>query len=271
MTAETSSTRAANFLALHQPGAGFVLPNAWDAGSARILEQVGFTAIATTSAGIAFSKAVPDGTLSQGQALEALAAITAAVSCAVTADLESGYASSAAEVAATVVEAVAAGAVGANLEDQVDGRLLGADEAVERIGVARAAAPTGTFVLNARTDTYMLGTPDAFAETVRRSERYLAAGADCIFVPGVSDAEVIGRLAAEIPGPVNVVSGLTEPVLDAATLRSLGVARISIGGTLMRAVLGLVERAGRELLETGTFDFAVGAIPYSDLQQRFGC
>src|SRR5512140_396805 len=104
---------------------------------------------------------------------------------------------------------------------------------------------TGSFVLNARTDAYMIRRPDAFAETVRRAERYLASGADCIFVPGVTAAEEIGRLTAAIGAPVNVVSGLTDPVLDAATLRSLGVARISVGGTLARAVLTLVERAAR--------------------------
>jgi hypothetical protein len=123
-------------------------------------------------------------------------------------------------------------------------------------------------VLNARTDAYLIRRPDAFAETVRRAERYLAAGADCIFVPGVSDADEIGRLTAEIGAPVNVVAGLVEPVLDAATLRSLGVARISVGGTLTRAVLTLVERAAREMADRGTFGFARGAIPYAELQRR---
>ena len=124
-------------------------------------------------------------------------------------------------------------------------------------------------MLNARTDTYMARHPDAFAETIRRAQQYVEAGADCIFVPGVSDANEIGRLTAEIDAPVNVVAGLVEPVLDAATLRELGVARISIGGTLTRAALTLVENAGREMLEHGTFGFADGAISYGDFQQRF--
>jgi 2-methylisocitrate lyase-like PEP mutase family enzyme len=115
----------------------------------------------------------------------------------------------------------------------------------------------------------MIKHPDPFAETVRRAERYLAVGADCIFVPGVSAAEEIGRLTAAIGAPVNVVSGLVEPVLDAAALRALGVARISVGGTLTRAVLTLVERAAREMAEQGTFGFAQGAIPYGELQRRF--
>jgi 2-methylisocitrate lyase-like PEP mutase family enzyme len=115
----------------------------------------------------------------------------------------------------------------------------------------------------------MIRHPDAFAETVRRAERYLAAGADCIFVPGVTAAEEIGRLTAAIGAPVNVVAGLVEPVLDAATLRALGVARISVGGTLSRAALTLVEKAAREMADHGTFGFAQGAIPYAALQQRF--
>jgi 2-methylisocitrate lyase-like PEP mutase family enzyme len=268
MTAEQSKL-AADFLALHQPGAGFILPNAWDPGSAVILEQVGFAAIATTSAGIAFGRGRPDGTLSRGEALEALAAIAAAVSCPVTADLESGYGSSPLEVAATVGAAVAAGAVGANLEDAGPEGLFDLDAAADRLAAARASAPAGTFVLNARTDPYMVGHEDAFAETVRRAVRYVGAGADCVFVPGVSDPEEIRRLAAEIPAPLNVVAGLVPPVHDADTLRALGVARISVGATLSRAALGLVERAGREMLDSGTFDFALGAIPYRDLQQRF--
>lgn len=260
---------AASFLAMHQPGAGFVLPNAWDAGSARMLERVGFAAIATTSAGIAFSRGVPDGGMDGADMLDCIAQIVEAVDCAVSADLESGYGETADQVADTVAAAVELGVVGGNLEDaQVPGELLPVEAARERIEAARSAAPSGTFVLNARTDPYMIGHPDAFAETVRRAEQYLAAGADCIFVPGVSDAEEIGRLTAEIDAPVNVVAGLVEPVLDAATLRQLGVARISIGGTLTRAALSLVDRAGREMLEHGTFSFAEGAISYGDFQQR---
>lgn len=133
---------------------------------------------------------------------------------------------------------------------------------------AREAAPD--FVLNARTDPYMTRHPDALAESITRAQRYLEAGADCIFVPGVGDPDEISRLVAEIDGPVNVVAGLTEPVIDAATLRSLGVARISVGGTLTRAVLSLVDAAGHEMLERGTFGFADGAIAYSEFQSRLG-
>ena len=265
-----TSSSASSFLALHQPGTGFILPNAWDAGSARLLEQVGFEAIATTSAGIAFSRGVPDGGMDSADMLDAIARIVEAVDCAVSADLESGYGDTADQVADTIAAAVEIGVVGGNLEDaQVPGELLAVEAARERVEAARSSAPTGTFVLNARTDTYMTGQPDPFAETIRRAEQYIEAGADCIFVPGVSAADEIGRLTAEIGAPVNVVAGLVQPVLDAATLRDLGVARISVGGTLTRAALSLVDRAGREMLEHGTFGFADGAISYGDFQQRF--
>src|SRR6187431_2788065 len=145
--------RAAALLALHA-GPGFVIPNAWDAGSARILEQVGFPAIATTSAGIAWSCGVPDGgALDLDTMLEHVGRIVAAVGVPVSADLEAGYG----DVTATVRRAVEVGVVGGNLEDQVGGVLLGVDEAADRIAAARAAAPAGTFVLNARTDTWFGG------------------------------------------------------------------------------------------------------------------
>ena len=267
----TSDSSAPTFLALHQAPSGFVIPNAWDGGSARILEQVGFPAIATTSAGIAWSCGVPDGgTLDLDTMLEHVGRIVAAVGVPVSADLEAGYGDTPDEVGRTVARAVDLGVVGANLEDQVQGRLFGIDEAVERLAAARAAAPTGTFVLNARTDTYFGSGPgDPFAETVERATRYVEAGADCVFVPGVNDEDTIRRLAAAVPAPLNVVAGLTANVIDAPTLFSLGVQRVSLGGSLARASLSFLERAGRELLDPGTMGFLDGSIAYADLQRRF--
>ncbi len=269
-TEHPSTGRAAALLALHD-GPGFVLPNAWDAGSARILEQVGFPAIATTSAGIAWSCGVPDGgSLDLDTMLEQVRRIVAVVDVPVTVDLESGYGDSPDDVARSVSRTVALGAVGANLEDAVDGRVLDLETAVERVAAARAAAPRGTFVLNARTDTYFVGTDgDVFDETVERAVRYVDAGADCVFVPGVVEADTIRRLAEAVPGPLNVVAGLASTI-DAPTLFSLGVRRVSLGGSLARASLSLLERAGRELLDTGTLGFLDGAIGYADLQRRFG-
>jgi 2-methylisocitrate lyase-like PEP mutase family enzyme len=270
VTTASPAGKAAGLLALHA-GRGFVLPNAWDAGSARILEQVGFPAIATTSAGIAWSRGVPDGgALDRDAMLECVGRIVAAVGVPVTADLEAGYGDTPDDVGRTVARAVELGVVGGNLEDAARGGLFGIDEAVERLTAARAAAPGGTFVLNARTDTYLASTTgDAFAETVERAVRYLDAGADCVFVPGVVDEDTIRRLAAAIPGPLNVVAGLANTI-DAPTLFSLGVKRVSLGGSLARAMFSALERAGRELLDSGTLGFLDGAIGYGDMQRRFG-
>jgi 2-methylisocitrate lyase-like PEP mutase family enzyme len=264
-----NADKAAALLALHA-GPGFVLPNAWDPGSARLLEQLGFPAIATTSAGIAWSCGVPDGgAMDRDTMLDHVGRIVAAVDVPVTADLEAGYGDTAGEVGRTIARAVDLGAVGGNLEDAVAGRLFGIDEAAERVAAARAAAPAGTFVLNARTDTYFAGTAgDAFGETVERAVRYLDAGADCVFVPGVVEAETIRELAAAVPGPLNVVAGLANTI-DAPTLFSLGVRRVSLGGSLARAALSTLERAGRELLDSGTLGFLDGALPYADVQRRF--
>jgi len=270
MTTGAASDKAAALLALHT-GPGFVLPNAWDAGSARILEQVGFPAIATTSAGIAWSLGVPDGgTLDRETMLEHVGRIVAAVGVPVTADLEAGYGETAAEVGESVARAAALGVVGANVEDARADGLYGVEAAVDRIAAARAATPKGAFVLNARTDTYLArGDGDVFDETVERAIRYVEAGADCVFVPGVVEEDTIRRLAHAIPGPLNVVAGLASTT-DAPTLFSLGVKRVSLGGSLARASLSMLERAGRELLGPGTLGFLDGAISYADLQRRFG-
>lgn len=262
--------RASAFLALHH-GGGFVLPNAWDPGSARMLAQLGFPAIATTSAGIAWSLGVPDGgALDLDTMLEKVAAIVAAVDVPVTADLEAGYGDDPQDVARTVLRAIEIGAVGGNLEDTADGLLFDAEEAAERIAAARAVAPRGAFVLNARTDAYFFpGAADPFAETVARAQRYVQAGADCVFVPGVNDEETIRRLAAEIPVPLNIVAGLAAHVIPAPQLFALGVKRVSLGGSLARVALTALERAGRELLDTGTLGFLDGALPYAEVQRRF--
>ena len=266
----SSTDKASALLGLHT-GPGFVLPNAWDAGSARILEQVGFPAIATTSAGIAWSCGVPDGgTMDRDSMFEHVGRIVDAVSVPVTADLEAGYGDTADDVGRTVARARELGVVGGNIEDAAQGRLFDIDEATERIAAARAAAPRGTFVLNARTDTYFAGTTEGvFDATIERAVRYVDAGADCVFVPGVVEDETIRRLADAIPGPLNVVAGLANTI-DAPTLFSLGVTRVSLGGSLARAALSMLERAGQELLDSGTLGFLDGAIGYADLQRRFG-
>ena len=269
MTGPTAREKATALLALHQ-GAGFIIPNAWDAGSARVFEQLGLPAIATTSAGIAWSLGVPDGgAVDRDTMLEHVRRIAAAVAVPVTADLEDGYGNTADAVAGTVAAVAALGVVGANIEDARDGELFGIEDATERIAAAREAAPRGEFVLNARTDAYFVGAAgDPFDEAIERASRYVAAGADCVFVPGVSDAETIRRLAAAIPAPLNIVAGLASS-MPAAELFALGVRRVSAGGGIARASLSFVERAGRELLDTGTLGFLEGATSYAETQARF--
>jgi 2-methylisocitrate lyase-like PEP mutase family enzyme len=269
VTDDRTAGRGAALLALHS-GPGFILPNAWDPGSARILEPVGFPALATTSAGIAWSCAQPDGgAMSRDLMLEHVAAIVRAVDVPVTADLEAGYGEDAGAVARTVAQAVELGVAGANIEDAANGTLFAVNEAVDRIAAARAAAPVGTFVLNARTDTYLADpTGDVFDQTIERAVRYVDAGADCVFVPGVVDLDTIQQLAAAIPAPFNVVAGLANTI-DAPTLFAAGVQRISLGGSLARAALTTLEQAARELIESGTLGFLDGALSYADTQRRF--
>lgn len=271
MSATPLAQKASDFLALHA-GPGFVLPNAWDAGSARILEHVGFPAVPTTSAGIAWSCGIPDGEqLQRDTMLEHVGRIVAAVDVPVTADLEAGYGDTPDQVGETVAAAARLGVVGCNLEDVGPEGLFPLEQAVERLAAARAAAPQGSFVLNARTDTYFTGSVDVgdlFEETVERAVRYLEVGADCVFVPGVVEEATIRRLARAVPGPLNIVAGLANRI-DARTLISLGVVRVSLGGSIARAALTVVERAGRELLESGTLGFLDGAVSYADVQRLF--
>jgi 2-methylisocitrate lyase-like PEP mutase family enzyme len=203
--------------------------------------------------------------------IERIGTMADALRVPLSADLEAGYGTTADEVAQTVARVAALGVVGANLEDAVDGRLFGIDEAADRLAAARAAAPAGTFDLNARTDAYIVVTDgDPVAQTVERAERYVEAGADCVFVPGVDDEDTIRRLAVAIPAPLNVVAGLAAKRIDIPTLFSLGVKRVSLGGSLARAALTALEHAGRELRESRTLGFLDGAISYADVQRRFG-
>jgi 2-methylisocitrate lyase-like PEP mutase family enzyme len=263
---------AADFLALHSRPEAFVLPNVWDAGSAKVMARAGFPALGTTSAGIAFSAGLPDdGSIGRDRMVERIGAIAAAVDVPVSADIESGYAADPDGVAATVRAVIGVGAVGANLEDadpSRPGSLFALDDAVARVEAARAAAVREgvPFTLNARIDSYLVGAPDSFADAVERAARYVAVGADCIFVPGATDAATIGPLAAAIDAPLNVVAGLVGEPLSLAEFGRLGVRRVSIGGSLARAALGLLERAAQEM-QAGRFDFAAGAIAHAEVNR----
>lgn len=255
--------RASEFRRLHarEGGRPLVLPNAWDAMSARLVEEAGARAIATTSAGISWALGVPDGQgASRDAMLAAVRVIAEAVRVPVTADVESGYGAGTPEdVAETVRGVLAAGAVGINLEDAPgrDGApLLDAEEQAERIMAAREAARAEgvELFINARTDPYVRkGVDEAtrFDESVRRATRYLAAGADGIFVPLAAPGD-IARLAAAIDAPLNVIAGPGSPSI--AELGAMGVARVSLGPHLARAVMAHVRRAAAEVLTAGTYE-----------------
>lgn len=268
--------KAESLRALHYGDQPLILPNAWDAGTAVMVAAAGFHAVATTSAGVAFSMGQPDGQhISREDMLGAVAAIAQRVSLPVTADMEAGYGDTPEEVAETVRRTIATGAVGLNLEDGIDhpaGTMYELPLAVDRIAAARAAADeTGVAaVINGRTDVYF--SPDMedskkFDEAVLRANAYLKAGADSAFVIAVRDPETVKRLVLAIDGPLNVIAGWAG--LDINELTAIGIRRISLAGNLTGAAFGAVERALQELKEHGTLGFSEHAMSHPALNELF--
>ncbi len=270
------AAKAETFRRLHEAPEAFILPNAWDAGSAKLLAAAGFPALATTSAGIAYTlgRADASSALSREENLAALAAIAAAVELPVSADLEAGYGQAPEEAAETIRLSAEAGAVGGSIEDvayEPGPRLLDAVFAAERIAAAAEAADaTGlAYTLTARSEAFLVGHPDALAESVRRLNLFREAGAHCLYAPGVKDLDSIAVLAREVEGPLNVVMGLAGAPLSLARLAAVGVKRVSVGGCLMRTALGALRRAAEEMHDRGTFEFAAEAIPDEELIDFF--
>jgi 2-methylisocitrate lyase-like PEP mutase family enzyme len=270
----SQADKAALFRRLHQGPGILVLPNVWDVASARIVEQAGFPAIATSSAGVAFALGYPDGErISRDEMTSVVARIVAHVGVPVTADMEAGYGRGPEDAAATVRAVIAAGAVGMNFEDspgEGGEPLLPEALQVERVGAAREAAnATGVpFVLNARTDVFLeqVGEPAGrLAHAVRRLNAYRSAGADCLFAPGVSDPATIAMLVKEVHGPLNVLAVAASPPIR--ELERLGVARVSLGSGPMRAGLTVLRRLAEELRAAGTYGVLAGAIPHAELNR----
>ena len=272
-----SAEKARRFHALHAGPGVLVLANPWDALSARLLESLGFPALATTSAGVAWSFVKRDGEeVTREELVESVTRVSGAVDVPVSADIESGYGDSPAAVAETVRRVIAAGAVGINLEDGTRSRdepLLSTADHASRIRAAReAAGELGlNLFINGRTDVYLraVGEPAGrFDNAVARAHAYLEAGADGIFVPGVFDLETIERLVEAIPAPLNViVMDGTPPVAD---LERVGLRRLSTGGRLAQAMLGLLSQAAVELRDRGTYEKIFEyALPYPDIQKLF--
>lgn len=260
--------KRARFRELHESGC-FAIPNPWDIGSARYLQHLGFKAIATTSAGFAFSRGLPDGAVGRDAMLAHVRELAEASDLPVNADFENGYADDAETAAQNVRLCVEAGAAGVSLEDnsgRKDNPLYEVEHATERMHAAHEAIHGSGAILVGRTECFLVGLED-IDEVIRRLTSYVAAGADCLYAPGVSKRDHITALVGAVaPKPVNLLiggpGGLT--MRDAA---ELGVRRVSVGGALSRAAWGGFMRAAKTLAEEGTFEGFAGAAPFAELNE----
>jgi 2-methylisocitrate lyase-like PEP mutase family enzyme len=274
---ESHTDKAIQFRMLHRGPGVLILPNAWDVASARIFEDADFPAIATTSAGIAFSLGYPDGQrIPREEMMARIGRIARAVHVPVTADIEGAYGPSPEDAARTTRELVQAGVVGMNLEDGSGNRdrpLIDLQLAVEKIRAARQAAVQmrAQIWINARTDVYLLpgGSPDAdYSEAVRRLVAFREAAADSVFAPGLKDPDRIGRLVKAVECPLNILALPGPP--STPDLEKLGVIRVSLGSGPMRATLGLLRRMAAELKTSGTYGAMEGAVPHAEMNKLLG-
>lgn len=269
----TQAEKGVAFHALHMRDRAFIIPNPWDAGSARLLEYLGFEALATTSAGYAFSLGRADNTIGRDETLAHAAAIVSASELPVSADLESGFGDAPETVAETIRLAAKTGLTGGSIED-VPGRTGSVPyeiaHAAERIRAAVEVArglPV-RFTLTARAENFLVGRPD-LKDTIARLQAYQAAGADVLYAPGLRTKDDIAAVVRSVDRPVNVIMGLEGVQLSLAELSALGVKRISIGSALARAAYGAAIRAAREMRERGTFEFAGEAVTYQEITGIF--
>lgn len=265
--------KCAEFRALHQRPGAFIIPNPWDVGTARILACMGFEALATTSAGLAFSLGVKEGLVTKPTALEHCRTIVDATDLPVSADLENGFGDTPEAVAETIRDAAATGLAGCSIEDHTgrrDDPIYEFDLAVARIQAAvesKQALPRD-FVLTARCENFLWGRRD-FNDTIKRLQAFENAGADVIYAPGLHDLESIRTVCASVSKPVNVVMGMPGATFGLRELEEAGVKRISVGSALCRAAFGAFVRAATEMNERGTFTFSKDAIGFSDLEDYF--
>ena len=264
----SQATKFDEFKRLHEREGVFIIPNPWDAGSARILQALGYEALATTSAGFAFSIGQRDsfGGLTREQVLDNARAIVQATDLPVSADLEEGFGASAAACALTIREAAAIGLVGGSIEDatgDANNPIFEFEHAVERVAAASEAARELPFLLTARAENHIYGRQD-LDDTLRRLQAYSEAGADVLYAPGLPSLEAINTVCKTIDKPVNVVMGLKGTPFKVRELQEAGVKRISVGGSFARAALGAFIRAAEEVRDNGTFTYAADAISDPD-------
>jgi 2-methylisocitrate lyase-like PEP mutase family enzyme len=265
--------KGTTFRALHQRERAFIIPNPWDVGTARLLARLGFEALATTSAGFAFSAGRKDGTVGREQMLGHVAAIAAATDLPVSADLENAFGDDPETVADTFRLAGATGLVGGSIEDvspRPEGRIYELPHAVERVRAAVEAvrALPFPFTLTARAENFLVGRPD-LKDTIARLQAYQEAGADVLYAPGLTSTDDIAAVVRSVDRPVNVVMGLQGVRLTLDALSALGVKRVSVGSALARAAFGAFLRAAREMHERGSFAFADDAISYKEISELF--
>ncbi len=263
----TQREKGEAFRALHQRGEAFVIPNPWDVGTARLLAHVGFEALATTSAGYAFSIGQRDSTVGRERMLMHVAAMAGATELPVSADLENGFGDAPETAAETIRMAAEAGAVGGSIEDATgrsDEPIYERAYAVERVRAAAEAARALAFpfTLTARAENYLVGRTD-LKDTIERLQAYQEAGADVLYAPGLRSREDIAEVVRSVDRPVNVLAGLDGMALSVAELSGMGVRRISVGSALSRVALSAFVRAAREMKEQGTFGFAEQTISYT--------
>ena len=268
----TQAEKGTVFRALHQRDRAFIIPNPWDVGTARLLQSLKFEALATTSAGFAFSIGKPDGAVDRDTMLAHAEALVAATDLPVSADLENGYGDDPADVAQTVRLAASVGLSGCSIEDLTAGRQKPYDLslAAERIRAASEVAHSlgFPFTLTARAENYLTARPD-LRDTIARLQAYQEAGADVLFAPGLKTAADIRTLVRAVDRPVNVIMGLQGVQLTLAELSKMGVKRVSVGSALSRVALGAFLRAAREMQAFGTFTFADDALAYPDVNAMF--
>lgn len=269
----SSTAKTSPFRALHEREGAFIIPNPWDRGTARILAKLGFEALATTSAGVAFSLGVPEGAVSRDQVLEHCRLMVGATDLPVSADLEKGFGDSAESAAETIRAAAETGLAGGSIEDYTgrrDDPIFAFGLAVERIAAAVEAARglPGDFVLTARAENFLHGRRD-LDDTIKRLQAFERAGADVLYAPGLGDLATIQTVCEAVTRPVNVVMGLPGATFGVAELAAAGVKRISVGSALSRLAFGAVVRAAREMAESGTFSFASDAIGFAELESYF--
>lgn len=261
------------FRALHERSGAFIIPNPWDIGTARLLAYLGFEALATTSAGYAFSLGQRDNTIDRDKMMAHVTDIVSATDLPVSADLENGFGDSPETVAETIRLAAATGLVGGSIEDSTqrpDNPIYEFEHAVERIRAAAevARALPFTFTLTGRAENYLVGRPD-LKDTIKRLQAYQEAGADVLYAPGLTRKEDIVSVVGSLDRPVNVVMGLQGVQLSLTELSEIGVKRISVGSALSRAALGAFLRAAREMRTHGAFTFADEAVSYREISGMF--